>query len=155
MMDSLSDIISKLENEEEALVSSIYDCNTLLISEETQKVYLPYTSEEIGEKLNGSEKYKTVDDVIENEYTVPLSVYKNPISARFKEAYTLMRVKEKSSVRAAIDLGLDLMFTSNLNPAIITACKNIVELNSYLDCLYNNETDKFLFICFLCYTVKN
>lgn len=143
MMDSLSDIISKLENEEEALVSSIYDCNTLLISEETQKVYLPYTSEEIGEKLNGSEKYKTVDDVIENEYTVPLSVYKNPISARFKEAYTLMRVKEKSSVRAAIDLGLDLMFTSNLNPAIITACKNIVELNSYLDCLYNNETDKF------------
>lgn len=143
MMDSLSDIISKLENEEEALVSSIYDCNTLLISEETQKVYLPYTSEEIGEKLNGSEKYKTVDDVIENEYTVPLSVYKNPISARFKEAYTLMRVKEKSSIRAAIDLGLDLMFTSNLNPAIITACKNIVELNSYLDCLYNNETDKF------------
>lgn len=143
MMDSLSDIISKLENEEEALVSSIYDCNTLLISEETQKVYLPYTSEEVSEKLNNSKEYKTINDVIESEYTVPLSVYKNPISARFKEAYTLMRVKEKSSVRAAIDLGLDLMFTSNLNPAIITACKNIVELNSYLDCLYNNETDKF------------
>lgn len=156
VMDSLSDIISQLENsisdeeqvEEVAtntdttVYSSIYEPNTLLISEETQKVYLPYTVKEVKTKLNNSD-YKNFDEVIENEYTVPLANYKNPVSSRFQEAYNLMKEKENSSVRAALDLALDLMFTSNLNPAIITACKNVKQLNNYLEYLYNDETNKF------------
>ena len=54
-----------------------------------------------------------------------------------------MREKENSSVYAAIDLALELMFNSNLNPAVIRACKNLRELNIYLDCLYENELEKF------------
>ena len=123
--------------------SSICDNNTLLISEETQKVYLPYTIEEVMRKLKNSNEYQTIEEVIENEYTLPLSMYKNPIVSRFKEAYMFMRVKEKSSVYAALDLAVELMFNSNLNPAIIRACRDLKELNIYLDCLYENEVDKF------------
>ena len=35
------------------------------------------------------------------------------------------------------------MFQSNLNPAIIAACKSLKELDIYLDCLDENELDKF------------
>lgn len=123
--------------------NSISDNNTLLISEETQKVYLPYTIEEVMIKLEENNKYQTAKEVIEKEYTLPLSTFRSPIISRFKEAYRLMRVKEKSSVYAAIDFGLELMFNSNLNPAIIRASKNLIELNKYLNCLYDNEVDKF------------
>ena len=94
-------------------------------------------------KLHDSNEYQTVEEVIENEYTVPLATFKMPIISRFKEAYRFMRVKEKSSVYAALDLALELMFTSNLNPAVIRAAKDLKELNIYLDCLYENEVDKF------------
>lgn len=124
--------------------SSVCDNKTLVISEETQKVYLPYTIKDIIEKLNDvSTGYQTVQDVIDKEYTVPLSEFKMPVISRFREAYKFMRVKEKSSVYAALDLALELMFNFNLNPAIIRACKNLRELNIYLDCLYENELEKF------------
>ncbi len=97
------------ENDE----SSVCDNKKLIISEENQKVYLPYTIKDIMEKLNNtSNGYQTVQDVIDEEYTVPLSEFKMPIISRFKEAYRFMRVKEKSSVYAAVDLALELMFNS-------------------------------------------
>lgn len=123
--------------------NSICDNKTLLISEETQKVYLPYTIEDVMRKLKNSDEYQSVQEVIDNEYTLPLSTFKMPIISRFKEAYRFMRVKEKSSVYAAVDLALELMFNSNLNPAVIRAAKDLKELNIYLDCLYENEVEKF------------
>lgn len=124
--------------------NSICDNKTLLISEETQKVYLPYAIEDVVKKLNDSSNgYQSVDEVVEKEYTLPLSEFKMPIISRFREAYRFMRTKEKSSVYAAVDLALELMFNSNLNPAVIRAAKDLKELNIYLDCLYENELDKF------------
>ena len=123
--------------------SSICDNKTLLISEETQKVYLPYTISEVMQKLKYNDEYQTVQEVVDNEYTVPLSTFRMPIISRFKEAYRFMRVKENSSVYAAIDLAVELMFNSNLNPAVIRAAKDLKELNIYLDCLYENEIEKF------------
>ena len=144
-LSMLNTSIANISNTDTSNVdeNSICDNRTLLISEETQKVYLPYTIEEIMKKLNNSDEYQTAKEVIENEYTLPLSTFKTPILSRFKEAYRIMRVKEKSSMYAAIDLGLELMFNSNLNPAVIRACKDLKELNIYLDCLYENELDKF------------
>ncbi len=141
---SVADIVNaNSDNSENIDESSICDNRTLLISEESQKVYLPYTIEEVMKKLHDSNEYQTVEEVIEKEYTVPLATFKMPIISRFKEAYRFMRVKEKSSVYAALDLALELMFTSNLNPAVIRAAKDLKELNIYLDCLYENEVDKF------------
>ena len=69
--------------------------------------------------------------------------YKNAALARFKEAYNLMRKKENASITSSLDLALELTFNNLLNPAIITACKNLDELDIYLDNLSSNELDKF------------
>ncbi|MBQ7410601.1 MAG: hypothetical protein IJW20_04370 [Clostridia bacterium] len=135
--------LSSTQTPESKDESSICDNKTLLISEETQKVYLPYTIEDVMKKLKSSEEYQTVQEVVDKEYTLPLSTFKMPIISRFKEAYRFMRTKENSSVYAAVDLALELMFNSNLNPAVIRAAKDLKELNIYLDCLYENEVEKF------------
>ena len=54
--------------------------------------------------------------------------------------------KENGSVIRALDLALELMFKYNLNPIIIAACRNLDELDMYLDCLDENEL--FDFKCF-------
>lgn len=118
------------------------DNNTLLLSEKEQKAYLPYKVEDIRKILRTNKFYKNIDEVIDELYTVPLEVYKNPIISRFKEAFYLAR-SEKKSRKQAIELGLELMFKFNLNPVIITACKNIDELDIYLACLDSGELQDF------------
>ena len=54
-----------------------------------------------------------------------------------------MKNKEKKSKKQAILLGLELMFEFNLHPAIITACQNLEQLDIYLDCLEDNELERF------------
>ena len=40
-------------------------------------------------------------------------------------------------------MGLELFGERYLHPAIISACRNIDELDVYLDCLHKNELDEF------------
>ena len=118
--------------------------NTLVISEIQGKVILPYTLNNLKLMLNENKsKYKSINEIIETEYTVPYSKFKNPSFARFKEAFRLVKNKEHGSIKEAFDLGMELLLNYNLHPAIISACKNIDELDIYLDYLENNETDKF------------
>lgn len=118
--------------------------NTLIVSEIKGKVFLPYTLSCLNDTLkNNPDKYSSIEDIIEKEYTLPYELFKNPAIARFKEAFKLMRLKEKQSIRKSFDLGMELLFNYNLHPAIISACKNLDELDIYLDYLETNETDKF------------
>jgi len=121
----------------------ITDNDTLIISDSNQKVTLPYTIADLEEKMKKNKKYKTLQDVIKNEYTIPLETFKNPVRSRFKEAFQLIKKKEHGSLKEAIGLGFELMFQSDLNPAIIAACRDLDELDIYLDCLDDNELDKF------------
>lgn len=123
--------------------SSLTDNNTLIISETKNAVFLPYSIAELEQKLNTSTSYKDLQEVIDNEYTIPIDRYKNTTISRFKEAYNLMRKKEHASITDSLDLALELTFNNLLNPAIITACKDLDELDIYLDCLNSNELDKF------------
>ncbi len=121
-----------------------YEENTLIISEIDKKVVLPYELKALKNKLeNSNNTYSSIDDIINEKYTLPISLYKNPFISRFRESYKLMRNKEKTSIKEAFDLGFELMFNYNLHPAIITACKNLDELDIYLDYLENGETNKF------------
>lgn len=116
----------------------------LIISDEDQKVYLPYSFEEVDKKFKAyNNKYESITDLIEKEYIKPATFYKNPFTARFREAYKLMRRRQHGSIGAALALGIELAFETHLHPAIITACKNLEELDIYLDCLDDNELDKF------------
>ena len=129
-------------DEEKVVENNLEDNKTLIISEEDGKVYLPYTKEEIKEEIVQNKGSK-ISEVIEQKYILPLDKYKNSMKARFREGYNLMYKREKKSRKSAFMLGLELMFESNLHPAIISACKNLEELDIYLDCLEDNELEKF------------
>lgn len=118
--------------------------NTLIISEKNQNVILPYKISDLQEILDAdSNIYNSPQDIIEKYYTRPLSIYKNTSLSRFKESLSLIREREKGTLKQALDLGLELFFNSNLHPAVISACKNLDELDIYLDYLENGETYKF------------
>lgn len=129
-------------DEEKVIENNLEDNNTLIISEEDGKVYLPYLKEDIKNEVLQNKGTK-ISDVIENKYVLPLDKYKNSMRARFREGYNLMYKKEGKSKRSAIMLGIELMLETNLHPAIISACKNLEELDIYLDCLEDNELEKF------------
>ena len=123
-------------------INNKYPEDTLVISEKSGLVTLPFTMSKVNEVLK-KENYSSIDDVIYNKYTIPLSAFKNPSLARFKEGFKLMRHKENSSIIEAVDLGVELMFNYNLHPAIIAACRSLDELDIYLDYLDYGETNKF------------
>lgn len=129
-------------DEEKVIENSLEDNKTLVISEEDGKVYLPYTKEDIKKDVLQNRGAK-ISEVIDQKYVLPLDKYKNSMRARFREGYNLMYYREKKSKRSAIMLGIELMFESNLHPAIISACKTLEELDIYLDCLEDNELEKF------------
>ena len=123
------------------------DNNVLIVSERDQKAYLPYKYEDVDRIYkNSNGKYDSIIEVIQDIYVLPLNKFKNSSLARFREAFNLVINKEKGSVITALDLALELMFKYNLNPIIIAACRNLDELDIYLDCLDENEL--FDFKCF-------
>ena len=127
-----------------------YDFNTLIISEKDQKAYLPFFYKDIKDIYEKfSNKYKTIQDVVDELYIIPLNKFKNSAISRFREAFNLIRNKDKGSIAKALDLGLELMFKYNLNPIIISACRNLDELDIYLDCLEENELNDFK-----CFNIK-
>ena len=158
---SLLDIseISKKFNEEATLKSSLVKSkiaisssdldssfveDTLIISEMQQKVILPYNIEELKETLlNNKKEYSSIQDIIDKLYTKPISYYKIPSVARFKETYNLVVNREHGSKFKALSLGLEMFINYNLHPAIITACKTLDELDIYLACLETNTLDDF------------
>ena len=149
--DSIQNEISSVTNndtaEKEMYIASdsenISDNRILIISEKRKKVFLPFYVEDLKQKLRHDKSYKSLQDVINKEYIIPISKFKNPIIARFRESYNLMKKREKASISDSLDLALGLTFNNSLNPAIITACRNLEELEAYLDCLELNELSKF------------
>lgn len=117
-----------------------YPENTLIISETTGTVLLPYLKNELSKFEN---ELTDKNELIKKYYIVPIEKYKNPVLSRFREAFKLMRNIEKKSIFESIDLGMELSFNSKLHPAIISACRNLDELDIYLDYLDNNQTDKY------------
>jgi hypothetical protein len=134
---------SSQETSEEKRADEPTDNDTLLISETQNKVVLPYKIKDVEKALSENSQYKTIEDVINVEYTLPLDKYKNSTKSRFKEAYNLMRKKEKASIFDSLSLATEVTFNNLLNPAIITACQNLDQLDVYLDCLSSNKLDKF------------
>ena len=140
------EISNTLPTQKENTINNYIIENTLIISEKSGKIILPFSINEINTILQESSgKYSTLEDVIKYKYTLSYDNYKNPTFARFKETYKLARKIEHLSLKESINLALELMFNYELHPAIITACKNIDELDIYLDYLETNETEKFDF----------
>lgn len=121
-----------------------YEENTLIISEIKGKVFLPYTVDVLNSILEKNHsKYIDINDVIEKDFVIPYSNFKNPVLSRFKEAFKLVRNKEHKSIKEAFDLGMELLLNYNLHPAIISACRSLDELDIYLDYLEEGQVSKF------------
>ena len=97
-----------------------YEMDSLIISEITGEVILPFTH--------------TVVDINE---------FKNPVSSRFREGYRLSREREHEGVLMSISIGLKLCFKSDIHPAIIRACRDFDDLDTYLFYLGNNQADYY------------
>ena len=119
--------------------------NTLIISDTLKKVILPYDLNNVKEIFKNNKKYKSIEDVNNKVYTKPLSYYRfSPIS-RFKEAFKLIKEREKGATFKALSLAFELLGNYTLHPAIISSCKTLDELDIYLACLDDNTLDEFHF----------
>ncbi len=116
---------------------------TLLVSSKTQTAILPYSISDLETFfLNNKEKYSSMQEIIDEKYTVSLNEYKSPAFSRFKEAFALAK-KSNLPFLQALNLANELFFNTNLNPIVIKACKNLNELDIYLSCLENNCLNDF------------
>lgn len=120
------------------------ETNTLIISERTGKVYLPYTSEDINRYMQKG--YHSKDEIVRRKFTVPLKKYTNYAISRVTEGFKLMRQREKAGFGESLKYALNLIFERKLHPAIITACRSQDDLDIYLACLEDGVLS--LFDCF-------
>jgi len=116
--------------------------NTLVISD--SEVILPFTKEELEEKLN-STNLDSCKQVINTFYRKPKKYFEPSSISRFREAYSLVKNKEHGSKFQALSLALELSTNYNLHPAIISACKDLTQLDVYLSCLEYKELSDFHF----------
>ena len=145
-----STTISELSNDEvyistdsESAYNSLVD-NTLIISEVRKEVILPYNLENV--KLyfkNNLNKYSSIEQVIKENYTFPISHFKPFAVSRFREAYKLIKKRENGSRLNALSLAFEMLVNYNVHPAIIASCKNVDELDIYLSCLDDNQLEDF------------
>lgn len=135
----------KLSNKEEVKKQNNDNLleNTLIISELSGKVVLPYTINKLNKIKEQNTDYENIYEIIEKEFTIPLSHYKYVPISRFKEGMQLALKRSNLNYLKALSLGAELLVNYNLHPAIITACKNIDELDVYLSCLEDDQLDKF------------
>ena len=105
-----------------------------------QKIYLPYKISDLVEiSKKYSKYYKTIEDVVKEEFILPFSYFnKHPSKSRFSESYDLLR-REGNSFIKSITYAFKLLKKYNLNPAIIASCKSQKELEDYIYCLDSNN----------------
>lgn len=117
----------------------------LIISEKENKVYLPYKKTELKAYMSQyPTSYYSYKNVIEKEFILPLNYFmNNPSMARFRETYSLYRDREATSIVEALKKALSLAFKSELNPAVIAACKTKKQLNNFILCLDENKLNDF------------
>lgn len=135
----------EIYNQEEKQVIDVPDDlkeNTLIISD--TEVILPFTKKDLEDKLKSS-NLSCYQEVIDTFYKKSTKSFEPSAISRFKEAYSLILNKEHGSKFQAISLGLELSTNYNLHPAIISACKDLTQLDVYLSCLEYKELSDFHF----------
>lgn len=134
-----------LKNKLEKIITAVADNETLIISEKTNNIYLPYKIPELANYIDSyPDAYSSLSDVVAQEFILPFDYFmKHPYKSRFFETYNLMRNRQGNSVISSIASGLKLMHRNDLNPAIIAACKTEDELKTYLYYLDANRLDEF------------
>lgn len=129
----------------EKIKEATYDNETLIISENENKVYLPYKISELLKYVESyPDVYTSLSDVVDQEFILPFDYFtRHPYKARFFETYNLIRNRAGYSVLTALRFSLKLIYKTNLNPVVIAACKTQTELKSLLYHLDNDGLKEF------------
>lgn len=134
-----------LEEKIKIIKEATSDNDSLIISEKQDKIFLPYTIDELEKYLKSyPDVYTSLVDVVNQEFILPFNSFlKHPAKARFVETYNLIKNRQGKSIFSAVAYGLKLLGRYNLNPAIIAACKTENQLDAYLYYLNSNNLSKF------------
>ena len=120
----------------------IFHEKTLIITKE--KIILPFTTKQVETIFKSyPDKYTNLNQIIDSKFTLSTILYKKIILSKIIEVYKLMRVKNKYSLHKTFSICIEVIFNTYIFPAIITACKNLDELEIYLDCLEKNELNQY------------
>lgn len=87
--------IAKVKPENKILEEILNKENCLVISETTGNIILPYYIKDLENNKNTN---KTYEQIIQDNYTLPISLFKPTFVARFREAFKLAHNKEKKSI---------------------------------------------------------
>ena len=140
----VEEVIEEEINEETEFSQEQLEEKTLVICKEDDIAILPYSFTDLEEFFSDNpEKYSSIQDIIEQEYTVSLKDYENTSFARYKEAYKLAKDKSNLSLPQSVTYAKKLLLENDVLPIVIASCKNIDELDNYLDCLDSNKLEDF------------
>ena len=138
------EIVEEEINEETEFSQEQLEEKTLVICKDDDIAILPYSFTDLEEFFSDNpEKYSSIQDIIEQEYTVSLKDYENTSFARYKEAYKLAKDKSNLSLPQSVTYAKKLLLENDVLPIVIASCKNIDELDNYLDCLDSNKLEDF------------
>ena len=142
--DVVEEIVEEEINEETEFSQEQLEEKTLVICKDDDIAILPYSFTDLEEFFSDNpEKYSSIQDIIEQEYTVSLKDYENTSFARYKEAYKLAKDKSNLSLPQSVTYAKKLLLENDVLPIVIASCKNIDELDNYLDCLDSNKLEDF------------
>ena len=117
---------------------------SLIINRKLGIAILPYSISDLDELfLDNPEKYSSIQDIIDKEYTVHLKDFENTSISRYKEGFKLAKEKSNYTFSQAANFAKKLLIESEITSLIIASCKNVEELDFYIECLNNNELDNF------------
>ncbi len=135
--------IEKVEN----IKNAVSDNKTLIISERLGEIYLPYKKSELLSYIEKNPKaYKSLEDVVKQEFTLPFQFFRNQSSKlRFSETYKLLKNKNGLGFIKSVSYSFKIAAKRNLNPVIIASCKSKFELESYIYYLDSNNLNNFRF----------
>lgn len=116
----------------------------LVINKKSGIAILPYSISDLDELfLNDPEKYSSIQDIIDQEYTVRLKDFENSSITRYKEAFKLAKDKSNYSFSQAANFAKVFLVENEISSLIIASCKNVEELEFYIECLNNNKLNDF------------
>ena len=85
--ETIEENISTANKNEDILYKpyKIQENNTLLISKKKKKIFLPYTLSDLSKYTIDTEK--SLEDIVRENFIIPLHTFRNPTISRFKETY--------------------------------------------------------------------
>ncbi len=143
-INDTSDISNNIEEKIETIKNASSDNDILIISEKLQKVYLPYKISDLKIYMEKNpELYKSLEEVVEKEYSLPFNFFsRRPSKSRFSATYNLLRNQGNNFIKS-VSYAFKLLGKRDLNPAIIVSCKTKEILENYLYCLETNNLENF------------